>query len=152
MSQIQIIQQINKAGKALGIALMEMYQFGFVMMDKRWIDDGCDPAHHVVDLAKVLDTQTVGGMHFLACGCVVFMTNEHVYLNQCGEQHDEEMSSADIAQKLVDFDPYHYTDIDTHPIPFNLDVTEHPKDTLLWEMFQESIKDVKFDFEGKENG
>ena len=151
MSQQRIIQQINKAGKALGIVLMEIYDV-FVQLDKRWIDDGCDPAHHVVDLAKVLDTQTVGGMHFLACGCVVFMTNEHVYLNQCGFQHDTDMTSADIAQKLVDFDPYHYADIDTHPIPFNLDVTEHPKDTLLWEMFQESIKDVKFDFEAKDNG
>ena len=151
MNQNRILQNIQRAAASLGIVLTELFGV-FGSLDKRWLDEGCDPAHHTIDLMHVLETQSVAGMHFMACGCVVFMTNEHVYLNQCQIQHERSMSSAEIAQKLVLFDPEHYGDIDTHPIPFNLDEHEDPQDTMRWEMFKDAVKDITFDFEAGNHG
>tara|TARA_Y100000593_G_C4235488_1_gene299299 strand:+ start:414 stop:896 length:483 start_codon:yes stop_codon:yes gene_type:complete len=160
MNQRRILEFIHEASQTFAMALMLMWKGGVVGMDARWLDWGCDPTQHMTDLLKVLETQSVAGMHFLACGCIVVLTNEHVYVNGCNDQHKESYTGADIARMLLELDPEHYDDpiggIENHPIPFSLEDEENPRDRLQhdirWENFMNAVKDIEFDFGERDNG
>ena len=137
-------------------ALMALYN-GFMQISIDWLAEECDPTQHMTDLLHVLDTVSVAGLHFLYCGCITFLTNDTVYISFCGRQH-QPMTNDEIAEKLVNYSPLHYLNIDEHPTPFGTDgeTIEPPEKELLdyikWELFQDTVKDVQFDFEGGHDG
>ena len=156
MIQKQIIQFISDASQSAAKALNVLYN-GVMEVNIEWLAEECDPTQHMTDLLHVLDTVSVAGLHFLYCGCITFLTNETVYISFCGKQH-QPMTNAEIAEKLVDYSPLHYVNINEHPIPFGIDgETIHPPekallDLIKWELFQDTVKDVQFDFEGGHDG
>ena len=154
--QNQIVKLISEASYGMTKALMALYN-GFMQISIDWLAEECDPTQHMTDLLHVLDTVSVAGLHFLYCGCITFLTNDTVYISFCGRQH-QPMTNAEIAEKLVNYSPLHYLNIDEHPTPFGTDgETIHPPekallDLIKWELFQDTVKDVQFDFEGGHDG
>ena len=154
--QNQIVKLISEASYGMTKALMALYN-GFMQINIDWLSEECDPTQHMTDLLHVLDTVSVAGLHFLYCGCITFLTNDTVYISFCGRQH-QPMTNAEIAEKLVNYSPLHYLNIDEHPTPFGTDgeTIEPPEKELLdyikWELFQDTVKDVQFDFEGGHDG
>ena len=154
--QNQIVKLISEASYGMTKALMALYN-GFMQISIDWLAEECDPTQHMTDLLHVLDTVSVAGLHFLYCGCITFLTNDTVYISFCGRQH-QPMTNAEIAEKLVNYSPLHYLNIDEHPTPFGTDgeTIEPPEKELLdyikWELFQDTVKDVQFDFEGGHDG
>ena len=156
MIQNQLIQFISQARLNITKALNILYD-GVMGINIEWLAEECDPTQHMTDLLHVLDTVSVAGLHFLYCGCITFLTNETVYISFCARQH-QPMTNAEIAEKLVDYSPLHYVNINEHPVPFGTDgETIHPPekallDLIKWELFQDTVKDVQFAFEGGQDG
>ena len=142
MKDNSIIQLIAQASHTLAQAMIKMFD-GVAEIDLEWLENECDPTQHMTDVLRVLDTASLAGLHFLNCGCIVFFSNEHVYINFCNNQH-EELTSDEISRRLIDLKPLHYIDFDVHPIPFRLGEVTNP---LKWEKFLENVAGVEFDWE-----
>ena len=147
MKHTSIVELIGKASYTLAQAMIKMFD-GVAEIDLEWAENECDPTQHMTDVLRVLDTGSLAGLHFLNCGCIVFFSNEHVYINFCGIEHDE-ISSAEMSRRLIALKPLHYIDFDVHPIPFRLDKEEitHGADAEGWDNFLQKIDGIKFDWE-----
>ena len=116
----------------------------------------CDPVHHMADLLHVMETQSVAGMHMMLCGCIALYTNQAFYLSACGNQHSVDyINDIDVMQELINLFPEHYAIHDQSTIPFELERKHNERELLekiKWELFQDTVKDIEFDFEGGQNG
>ena len=137
MIQNRITRFIHEASQSLALAMMLMFDKGVIGLETDWLERGCDPSQHLGDIMRVLDMQSVAGLSFMVCGCIVFLTNEHVYVNG-SEAHDPLPTGPEIAQKLVLYDPEHFDDINTHPIPFDL-MGNAEEESIQWESMMEKL-------------
>ena len=128
------------------------------------MDTMCDPVHHMADLLHVMETQSIGGMQMMICGCIALYTNQAFYLSACGDQHSKDyINDINVMEELINLFPEHYANHDRNTLPFEVgtksrlisgddDAEKLLLDRIKWELFQDTVKDVKFDFEGGQDG
>ena len=158
---MNITHQAVMTAQAMFSTALHYVTKGVVGFNGDEMDKMCDPVHHMADLLHVMETQSIGGMQMMACGCIAMYTNQAFYLSACGEQHSiDYINDVNVMEELIKLFPEHYANHDRSTLPFEIGTKSRKiggneqelMEKIKWELFQDTVKDVKFDFEGRQNG